>query len=112
MQNPHKSKLSPRELALRAARAATLGLALSAGCYQSSAEPVQLAQPVDAGFDVATVDTNPTDTSADTPNCHMAEDWSACCVEHDWDPNAGCAAWGPFVPPALGQVPSSRPQVG
>lgn len=116
MKKPHKT-LSPKELALRAARAATLGLAFAAGCHQSSQAPIQAAEGVDGGFDVATVDTNTPDTNTpdtttDVLNCHLTDDWLACCEAVAWDPNAGCDAWGPYVPPALGALPSSRPRVG
>jgi hypothetical protein len=35
--------------------------------------------------------------------CDASGDWMAyeqCCMEHGWDPEWGCFAWGPFVPPA------------
>ncbi|MCB9526671.1 MAG: hypothetical protein H6702_25290 [Myxococcales bacterium] len=30
-----------------------------------------------------------------------AEDWVACCDAIDWDPEQGCLAWGPPVPPRM-----------
>jgi|JI7StandDraft_1071085.scaffolds.fasta_scaffold490683_1 hypothetical protein len=34
--------------------------------------------------------------------CNLADpDWAACCEAQNWNPAAGCMAWGPPVPPAL-----------
>lgn len=114
MDNPNK-KLSPKQFALRAARAATLGLVISAGCYQSTGESIHLAEGTDAGFDVAdsnTTDSNMADTTGDALNCRESQDWVLCCDEVGWDPQAGCSAWGPYVPPAFGAVPPSRSVLG
>lgn len=34
--------------------------------------------------------------------CNLTDpDWAACCEAQNWNPAAGCMAWGPPVPPAL-----------
>lgn len=51
----------------------------------------------DAGLADAGID------GGDMMICDAAGDWMAyeqCCLEHGWDPEWGCFAWGPFVPPA------------
>ena len=94
---------SPRRRALRAARVVTLGLAMAApGCYATHgpADPVHEAE-------VAS-DAGPGDSAvASAEICDSTGDWEAyqaCCAENGWDWERGCMAWGPFVPPADGQV--------
>jgi hypothetical protein len=44
------------------------------------------------------------DATADAgPACQEpGVDYSACCQANNWSPEAGCLAWGPPMPPALG----------
>lgn len=110
-----------RGLALHAARAVTLGLAVStlgSGCFGSHEAPrpepdrdrdpeperADAAVALDAGRDAgpdASADAGMADAGREV--CDMSEGWEAydeCCAEHMWDPAWGCFAWGPFVPPA------------
>ncbi len=32
------------------------------------------------------------------------EAYAECCREHNWDPSAGCSAWGPSAPPSMVEV--------
>ena len=113
-----------RRRALRAARAVTLGLALAtggAGCFGSHARRDRAPEPepdpmrtADAGSvepdpdggrdeDAGLADAG-SDAGGDAGGlCDASGDWMAydeCCREHGWDPEWGCFAWGPFVPPA------------
>ncbi len=110
-----------RRRALRAARVVTLGLAL-AGC-SASHEPapggaIDAALAVDAGGTETDAGTDAgTDTGraedagmvADAGSCgdSFGPEWEACCQARDWDPDAGCLAWGPYVPPGA-TMPESR----
>ncbi|MAQ15920.1 MAG: hypothetical protein CMN30_14145 [Sandaracinus sp.] len=114
-----------RRRALRAARVATLGLAL-AGCSASHAvtppEPADAAVAVADGAAPLPVDAGPPDLGpldAGTPtmadagrDCFAEEDWNACCDELEWNCDWGCCAWGPYLPPAVGAVPASRERLG
>jgi hypothetical protein len=61
----------------------------------------------DAGVDApsepdAGVDTADAAADASQVDCTLASDYSACCIEQGWSPEAGCMAWGPPMPPAMG----------
>lgn len=96
-----------RKRALRAARVTTLGLLLvTPGCYSAhgagmadagASPPREDATVVeDAGQDAALADAGSCDS--------WSEGWAECCERIGWDWERGCAAWGPFVPPADGEV--------
>ena len=56
----------------------------------------------DAGADVTDASL-PMDATADAQvNCLEATDYAACCDAHNWAFEAGCMAWGPPMPPAMG----------
>jgi hypothetical protein len=103
-----------RRRALRAARVATLGLVLAApGCYLQHERPpeverVEVADAAppsmvrvarDAGAPI--VDAG-TDAGIDCFDAGAS--WSECCDAIGWEWDRGCMAWGPFVPPADGEV--------
>jgi hypothetical protein len=45
----------------------------------------------------------PMDATADAQvDCLQATDYAACCDAHNWAFEAGCMAWGPPMPPAMG----------
>lgn len=126
--NDSEAKRKARRRALRAAQAVTLGLAIAtggAGCFGSHGRDRSTERlpegpdaavvadaavardagrlPRDAGRvdpDAGLADAGP---GADAGICDASGDWMAyeqCCLEHGWDPEWGCFAWGPFVPPA------------
>jgi hypothetical protein len=119
------AKKRARRRALRAAKVATLGLALAGGCYAQHEveDPVataDAASPTDAAPDLG-LDAAPTDLgtdmhAADAGRCEVGESWSECCTRVEWrcdDANSwGCCAWGPYVPPAEGALPPSRERIG
>ena len=37
-------------------------------------------------------------------SCHTEPDWTQCCEENGWPADAGCAAWGPPMPPPMMEV--------
>ncbi len=66
------------------------------------------ASALDAGVDAEPLgdgDLPDAELAADAtpPPCDVndQENWSACCEAHGWDPDAGCLAWGPPVPPRV-----------
>lgn len=70
------------------------------------ADPHPDAMPEDLD-DVADAGAGPDAEGSDAPDatpltCDPAEaDWVACCDAIDWDPEQGCLAWGPPVPPRM-----------
>ena len=89
-----KKRSDARRRALRAARAVTLGLAM-VGCGESHSPD----------------DVMPTDASVDASStCDPYWETEACCEEFGgiWDDSGACAVPGPFVPPAMGWLSSSR----
>jgi hypothetical protein len=114
-----KKRGAHRRRALRAARVATLGLVLAApGCYAAHDAPgeadpeVRTAATEDAAV-VADAEAPARDGGvdaavADAGFCVVGDaGWEAyqeCCDAIGWDWERGCAAWGPFVPPADGEV--------
>lgn len=119
-----------RRRALRAARVATLGLALAGGCYAqhgteepepiADAAALDMATAPDLGTDLGTdlgVDLGTDMFAADAgAPCALDESWSECCDRVDWACDGantwGCCAWGPYVPPGDGALPSSRERIG
>jgi len=111
-----------RRRALRAARVATLGLALAGGCYAQH-EIEETAPVADAAVDLHT---EPSDLGTDLGTdmfaadagapCAMDESWTECCVRVDWRCDSanswGCCAWGPYVPPSESALPPSRERIG
>jgi len=112
-----------RRRALRAAQVVTLGLAM-AGCYGRHEPPTEspTSRPIDddggvfdddgasPAPDAAMADAG-TDAAADAGRCDPAGDWeeyTACCDANGWNWDWGCMAWGPFVPPADGDLPAPR----
>ena len=115
MNDAHDDKLRIRRRALRAARVATLGLVLAMpGCYLSVERPNQpdTVTQVDAGHaDGGALADAGSDAGTDggvdagLRDCEPGtEGWAECCEAIDWDWDRGCAAWGPFVPPADGEM--------
>jgi len=41
-------------------------------------------------------------TDAPTQCDRTSPDYTACCDANHWSPSAGCEAWGPPMPPAMG----------
>lgn len=123
----HEKKKRARRRALRAAKVATLGLALAGGCY-AQFEVEEMAPAVDAAgpmADAATpdhgLDAGPRDLgtdmhAADAGRCEVDESWSECCERVEWrcdEANSwGCCAWGPYVPPSERALPPSRERIG
>lgn len=97
-----------RRRALRAARVATLGLVMMApGCYSSHDIPIGVDDAGEADALVAETDAGSDGGVADEGLCDITWDWERyndCCALNGWDWNRGCAAWGPFVPPADGEL--------
>ena len=123
-----QKRRNPRQSALRAARVVTLGLVLAVpgACHSAHDRGERPTHVVDAGptddggwvedggwledagpFD----DAGPVDDAGGIADagriCALGDDvdeWLECCeaIDHDWE--RGCAAWGPFVPPADGEV--------
>ncbi|MBX3247766.1 MAG: hypothetical protein KF901_11355 [Myxococcales bacterium] len=122
MSDDHTDQTQPRDArdprlarrrALRAARVVTLGLAL-AGCSASHEAPTDRSDAalLDADLDRADSDHGDAGALADA-GVHCGEafpgfgpDWEACCDAQGWDFEAGCIAWGPYVPPGAGMPPS------
>lgn len=93
-----------RKRALRAARVTTLGLVLAApGCYASHGEVAE-APPVREDAALILEDAGQDAALADAGICDVGDGWGECCERIGWDWERGCAAWGPFVPPADGEV--------
>ena len=115
-----------QERALRAARAVTLTVSVSAalaGCATTvqgaapDAPPVAVDAPavaVDAptvAVDVSAVAdagaANDDGLSADDAGAACSRDtdggesWVECCTRIHWDWRRGCEAWGPFMPPSM-----------
>jgi len=124
--NKRSHPKSSRRRALRAAQVVTLGLALAGGgCYGQHAPPAERTPPPpdddagtlefaaaqavgDAGVDAEALDGA---LASDAGRCDPAGDWeeySACCDANGWNWDWGCMAWGPFVPPAEGELPAPR----
>ena len=130
-RRPRPRNTEVRRRALRAARVATLGLVVGApGCYamhDPTASPdaeviVDSEVREDSGAtdtaradslvaDTSPVDSSPSDSAlGDAGDCtplQEAGEWEAfndCCAANGWDPDRGCLAWGPFVPPADGEL--------
>ena len=98
-----------RRRALRAAQVVTLGLAL-AGCSASHDPPPPMPEMMSADAGPVWLDAGAPEDAAMADagvNCNLAEDWTACCDENAWDAEAGCLAWGPYVPPGA-TMPESR----
>jgi hypothetical protein len=119
-----------RRRALRAAQVVTLGLALAGtGCYGRVAPPGDNATAEDSGLQPA-ADGSPQRPDAgsqildagdaqdgalaDAGLCVLGEggveqtEYVACCQAHEWSMRWGCMAWGPYVPPAEGDLPAPR----
>jgi hypothetical protein len=110
------SRTEIRRRALRAAAAVTLSMGFM-GCAanvvdgesdddeQASAEetPTPTA-PAPAATEASASTPAPTVTVGPKAfvNCNLATDYLACCDAHNWAPVAGCLAWGPPMPPAMG----------
>jgi len=117
------TKKRARRRALRAAKVATLGLALAGGCYAhheteepaitvDATAPVTDASTPDLGLDAGT-DMFAADAGAP---CARDESWTECCERVEWacdgENTWGCCAWGPYVPPSEGALPPSRERIG
>jgi hypothetical protein len=95
-----------RARALRAARAVTLGFALtSAGCA-ASVTPLDDAGATASDALAASSDTALADSASDADaieHCNAANttDWEACCDRNQWSARSGCLAWGPLAPPGI-----------
>ena len=103
MTRTREERERARRRALRAAQVATLGLVVATpGCYQSNQRAPEGAAP-----DVVVASDGGTDAAIDGEICDSTWEWerfSECCDANGWDFERGCTAWGPFVPPADGQV--------
>ena len=136
MNENRDDKSRARRRALRAAQVATLGLALAGGCHlEHTAGPRAMvtdaervardggtlagdagAVPGDAGAPgvdaAAATDLGQGFADAAAP-CAVNESWGECCDRVEWacdEANSwGCCAWGPYLPPAEGALPASRP---
>lgn len=70
--------------------------------------PIDAGPPTDAGpidMDASIADAADATSPDGGPLCVLGDDWeayAACCETVNWDYNAGCMAWGPPVPPAMG----------
>jgi hypothetical protein len=113
------SRTEIRRRALRAATAVTLSMGFM-GC----AANVIVDTDETSGDEQAVVDDTPGTTEVTPPevvvpepavtvefnpkafgpivDCSKAPDYLACCEEHNWSFEAGCMAWGPPMPPAMG----------
>lgn len=77
------------------ATASTTTSTTAASTGDAPVEPDAGVDPADAAL--------PMDASADAQvNCLEATDYAACCEAHNWAFEAGCMAWGPPMPPAMG----------
>ncbi len=101
------SMTDARTRALRAARVVTLGLVMATpGCYAAHGGAVADAGSRSIAEDAASIEDAGQDAAlADAGSCdNRGEEWVECCERIGWDWERGCAAWGPFVPPADGEV--------
>lgn len=111
------SRTEIRRRALRAAVAVTLSMSFlgcAANVVVDSTEPADdddelvaaETDPVPAPAPIVVVDAGPGPIDSGVAeagvDCTMAPDYGLCCDENGWSFEAGCQAWGPPMPPAMG----------
>jgi hypothetical protein len=105
-----RDEIRRRALHAAAAVSFTVGLVACGSTVLVETGPADDGAGGTAGAPSASATATTTDP-VDVPDAAVADagdvcphdaNYGACCDQHNWDPAAGCLAWGPPMPPAMG----------